>query len=39
LPELDGHLHGEINRRELLEYGKKFRIDEGIWVRNRRRSF
>jgi hypothetical protein len=39
LPKLADHLRCEVIGGELLECRKKFRIDEGIWVRNLRRSF
>ena len=39
LPELFDHVHGEVIGGELFERGNKFRIDDGIWVRNCRRSF
>jgi hypothetical protein len=39
LPELADHLRREVKGGELLERRKKFCIDEGIWIRDRRRSF
>jgi hypothetical protein len=39
LPELADYLRWDVNGGELLQRRKKFRIDEGIWMRDRRRSF